>query len=688
VVVYGLDGNGALDKCQLTVDTDQLTRMLETVLPSRRPHFVDTGSSTGVEYRIRYRVIKAKKSDVDAVTSALADALSLVSMQPLGFVTHTIDISTVVHIFSRQAVQYADGVRDRLTVLVINPDKRSLIGLPTGPVNQPYNSMLKSCDAGFNYTYKAGNEVGLSCSWLGSGSYVVIDLSAGPCEYGPLHGKGAVSADTLPSLMRLLNKPHLKEMCKLDHSCLGKLQLQLIKPVVLGLLCSSITSAIEHVLIPDVAFEEPAFARRVLVSILMFREKQNSKYSSLDDFNINADVIKKEMKKMLLGGQELVMTSGIHNLHDHPLISVALRKALKEVTASNLCFQRNCSNVQRFLSSSDLLKQLQHTHDLLAEGLLTEHRDFLLPQYLEDITGGLGSLLHDSVPIDVRNKLEMRWRRLTLQGARIVPVYIFDMSVLGGDVLFDQESSVSWNSSAVLVLNSKDRMSSTNLPYFSTCGIVSDSNKATQHIVAGLAGALGSIVPPHIRFSHIHNKKEADYLWAVGFHPFSLFSGTHELSWHFSQVALRNSVLSQMQSVFAILNETDNEIQEFSSEHLHPVHDDEADHHLDTGAKVQTTVLELKTRLSELKLKVESFLNNVKLNRLSTALDDILPLVTESSHLQLQCHQELSEARTLLSCCHKMYYASRVSWKEVAGVPLALAGVILLMMWFVSACLN
>jgi hypothetical protein len=243
------------------------------------------------------------------------------------------------------------------------------------------------------------------------------------------------------------------------------------------LLCSSITSAIEHVLIPDVAFEEPAFARRVLVSILMFREKQNSKYSSLDDFNINADVIKKEMKKMLLGGQELVMTSGIHNLHDHPLISVALRKALKEVTASNLCFQRNCSNVQRFLSSSDLLKQLQHTHDLLAEGLLTEHRDFLLPQYLEDITGGLGSLLHDSVPIDVRNKLEMRWRRLTLQGARIVPVYIFDMSVLGGDVLFDQESSVSWNSSAVLVLNSKDRMSSTNLPYFSTCGIVSDSNK-------------------------------------------------------------------------------------------------------------------------------------------------------------------------------------------------------------------
>ena len=45
-------------------------------------------------------------------------------------------------------------------------------------------------------------EIGLSCSWLGSGSYVVIDLSAGPCEYGPLHGKGAVSADTLPSLTR------------------------------------------------------------------------------------------------------------------------------------------------------------------------------------------------------------------------------------------------------------------------------------------------------------------------------------------------------------------------------------------------------------------------------------------------------------------------------------------------------
>lgn len=44
--------------------------------------------------------------------------------------------------------------------------------------------------------------VGLSCSWVGSSSYVVIDLSAGPCEYGPLNGKGIVSADTLPSLTR------------------------------------------------------------------------------------------------------------------------------------------------------------------------------------------------------------------------------------------------------------------------------------------------------------------------------------------------------------------------------------------------------------------------------------------------------------------------------------------------------
>ena len=48
VIVYGLDGDGGVDECQLAVDTDHLARMLETVLPSRRPHFVDTGTTEDV----------------------------------------------------------------------------------------------------------------------------------------------------------------------------------------------------------------------------------------------------------------------------------------------------------------------------------------------------------------------------------------------------------------------------------------------------------------------------------------------------------------------------------------------------------------------------------------------------------------------------------------------------------------
>ena len=44
VVLYGLEGNGGLDECQLAVDTEHLERMLQTVLPSRRPYFIDTGT--------------------------------------------------------------------------------------------------------------------------------------------------------------------------------------------------------------------------------------------------------------------------------------------------------------------------------------------------------------------------------------------------------------------------------------------------------------------------------------------------------------------------------------------------------------------------------------------------------------------------------------------------------------------
>lgn len=70
---------------------------------------------------------------------------------------------------------------------------------------------LLAQEAGFSYSYSY-NGLGASASWLSRHNFLVIDLAAGPVEFGPtVSPSGAVTPVGLPRLMvsrRVIPAPH------------------------------------------------------------------------------------------------------------------------------------------------------------------------------------------------------------------------------------------------------------------------------------------------------------------------------------------------------------------------------------------------------------------------------------------------------------------------------------------------
>lgn len=59
--------------------------------------------------------------------------------------------------------------------------------------------MAEEGDYLYQYNY---NGAGKSQTWLAKGSYLVIDISAGPCRFGPqMSLQGAVTQQTIPRIL-------------------------------------------------------------------------------------------------------------------------------------------------------------------------------------------------------------------------------------------------------------------------------------------------------------------------------------------------------------------------------------------------------------------------------------------------------------------------------------------------------
>ncbi len=502
-----------------------------------------------------------------------------------------------------------DSVR---AVIIINPRKKNLLA---GDDQAPFR---------YRYTYGG---VGYTQAWIGAKNYVVIDLAAGPCSHGHTKAnEGAVVPKTFPRL-----RPFKAEFSK-DWSNgadaetpkysvlagLTSLVISAVQYVFVPDIGHETIYFAEKIIVPIVVFRDHTLFNPFKSDTEANRERA-----------IDTSAIRKEIEKMLLPDQELIFATAVHNLHDHKQISGALYSSLRADTAYKLHGTKYLPQEHQYIDSDSLLELMGDAGDMLAEGLLRASKlhdvdpiiaameraeaeldagDLinLAEEHVDAVeNGGNGDPAQDTgdtpdkhhiSPSELNMKsFATRQRRVhrtkrgksgkalpenpykrsrssIVQGSRILPVYVFSfasstVSPSEPGLLFEEQKVVAATKDAVLVIqNNQDAV---EVPYFADGKRLHvNPRKPTQHIVAGLVQSLGGIVPPYSRYSPPHDRIVENYIWSYGNHPFGPFSVNNGMSQIFFDMALRNEVLSRLNSGLMLTRDAISRIEHFARAHV------------------------------------------------------------------------------------------------------------------------
>jgi hypothetical protein len=182
-----------------------------------------------------------------------------------------------------------------------------------------------------------------------------------------------------------------------------------------------------------------------------------------------------------------------------------------------------------------LLLEMQHSADVLAQGLLDRN----------SIT--YKSFFSSSVPseyLTVSSTGDQAFKRSASAaktvkmsdgrtGTRILPVYIFSLDHMNHEMALEDFTKVQAYPNAVLILQTLQRQ--LDVPFFADDSIhVVDMLSMQKEILAGLAMAIGGVMPPYYRFTAQHNTTQPNYLWATGYDAWRTLrcvaAGSHRLT--------------------------------------------------------------------------------------------------------------------------------------------------------------
>ncbi|KAA8531214.1 hypothetical protein F0562_005872 [Nyssa sinensis] len=226
IVLIGLNGDGGY---RYTLDSHKLEEFLRVSFPSHRPSCLETGEPLDIEHHIVYNAFPAGQAELIALEKALKEAMVATgTAREADFGREVplfeVDATAVEPVFQRlysyvfdmENGGYSAAEMDRpvpSAIFIVNFDKVrmdprnkdiDLESLMYGRIAQLTEEEMKKQEGEYIYRYRY-NGGGASQVWLGSGRFVVIDLSAGPCTYGKIETEeGSVSSKTLPRLRNLL----------------------------------------------------------------------------------------------------------------------------------------------------------------------------------------------------------------------------------------------------------------------------------------------------------------------------------------------------------------------------------------------------------------------------------------------------------------------------------------------------
>jgi hypothetical protein len=624
VLLVGFSNDG---QQQISLSANSLEESLTHSISSHRP-------SSGVEGTDKFQQLNAKfniKFDVaKAPTSVLRDYESILGKNLKIASQHTVSIFEDVKTYDAEVTgeieDYLDSVfeeefinkpssinfgnidLDSLHgVIVLNPDKLNNAGQMLPKLHVPKASPFR-----YRYTYGG---VGYTQSWIGKKKYLVIDLSAGPCSYGPIHAnEGTVASSSFP---RVSHYRH-EFMSNTEYQSKTLPQYEIISSIT-----SLIGSSVKHVFLPDISRETVYFAEKIIVPIIALRDHKRFNPLLLSDVkndmgtesnnnnnnNINTNlnkIVHDIVEKTLLPDQELVIVDSLHDLNDHKQIFSALYSSIRTDTVYDLRGDKYIPTIHRYIDEDILLDTLRDAGDMLAEGLLRSaelyHIDPLIAAMENDeeqldaeALTHVKSPNHNPISMKDTNektvkpetipKLSMermkeknkntrydrKNNRQKIKGAKIIPVYLFSFGSqltngLDG-LLFKDHTSVKTVGDCVIVLQSD--ISDPSIPFFADGSKVTlNVQNPTRHIVAGLVKTIGGLMEPYRFYSPKHKNILFDYKWAFGCTPFGPYSRLNCISDIYVQMSLRNEVISRLDSALKISRKAIQLVDAFARQYL------------------------------------------------------------------------------------------------------------------------
>ncbi|KAG0575716.1 hypothetical protein M758_5G026800 [Ceratodon purpureus] len=381
VVLVGFLNDGGY---RFHLDHDKLHHHMKSSYPSHRPSCMETGEMLDIEFDMSYNVIPVGPTELLAVEDELKHKLvetGLCRESEFGREVPCFEVEATAmeptfdrlynYLFGLPADASADNDPNKAfptAIFILNLDKARMDPKNGTSETSSFGSIteltpdeFQKQEAGYVYRYRY-NGGAASQVWLSHGRYAVIDISAGPCSYGRLETEeGSVGHRTVPRLQHLL-VPKRRPVVNPT----------VVENVFCGQISGTIVSALEHIIAPDVRFETVDVSSRLLVPIIVLRNHLH--YNILQpgsNHSIDVDEIRHQVKTMLQPGQEVMVVAGIHSLHDHERLAMAVAKAMRGMSTHDTREDgRFHAKTLTFLDGAVLREEMRHSADVLAAGLL------------------------------------------------------------------------------------------------------------------------------------------------------------------------------------------------------------------------------------------------------------------------------------------------------------------------------
>ncbi|KAJ7566050.1 hypothetical protein O6H91_02G086100 [Diphasiastrum complanatum] len=597
IVLVGFNEDGGY---RYHLDAKKFGEVLKKTFPTHRPSCLETAQQLHFEHKIFYNVIPVGQPELIALEKDLRNAMKRAEMArksefgqevPL----YEIEATSVEPSFQKlYTFLFGFGADTNLAtemnspvpnaIFILNFDKVrmdprnssevDLEKMATSKIETLTLGQLKQQEGDYIYRYRY-NGGASSQLWLSSGRYTVIDLSAGPCTYGRVDSdEGSVGYRSIPRLQDFVLRGDLVIAKETENTFAGQLS-------------ALVASAIEHAISPDVRFERVDSAERLLVSIIVL---SNHHYYNLFqagyNFTIDMQQIESEVKKMVQPGQEVVVVGGIHNLHDHEKLSIAVAKAMRGKSIHETQKDgRFHARTTTYLDGAILREEMRHSADFLASGLLEvadpalsskffyrqdsesqREKDSPDPLIKSRPAGAyyMYSSQKDKRSKSRREKFSSVWKSY---GTRVIPVFVLSLAGIEKDLLMEDENLLWFSYDAIIVLQHASQP--IPLSFVSeTKRLEALPNSPQRHIIAGLASVVAGLVAPYERASHVHQRPLVNWLWSCGHHPFGHFSNTSGLSQSLLDTALRNSIYARVDQALRTIRASTESVQSFANKYL------------------------------------------------------------------------------------------------------------------------